>query len=124
MLQADTGEETTRSTLTGPGRIIGSPRYMSPEQADGQAVDAPSDVFSFGLVMFEALTGRLPFAGRSRKDYLKNLAADEAETLPASVPARVSAVTGTELLIPKGITLILSAGTLNSASSCCFMRSV
>jgi serine/threonine protein kinase len=92
LMQPDTGEETTRSTLTGAGLIIGSPRYMSPEQAAGEAVDARSDIFSFGLVMFEALTGRLPFTGRSRKEYFKNLAADDAEGLPPEVPPRLRAI--------------------------------
>jgi serine/threonine protein kinase/Tol biopolymer transport system component len=92
LMQADTGDETTRSTLTGAGFIIGSPRYMSPEQASGEAVDARSDIFSFGLVMFEALTGRLPFSGTSRKEYFKNLVAHDADELPAAVPPRLRAV--------------------------------
>ena len=65
---------------------------MSPEQASGEPVDARSDVFSFGVVIFEALTGRLPFNGETRRDYLKNLIATQPEPLPPPVPAALRAV--------------------------------
>jgi serine/threonine protein kinase/tetratricopeptide (TPR) repeat protein len=49
--------------ITGANMMIGTPEYMSPEQVDGKEADARSDIYSLGIVLFEMLTGRLPFEG-------------------------------------------------------------
>ncbi len=56
-------DSSTEMTLA--GQVIGTPKYMSPEQANGLETDHRSDIYSLGIVIFEMLTGRVPFSGNS-----------------------------------------------------------
>jgi formylglycine-generating enzyme required for sulfatase activity/dienelactone hydrolase len=66
---------------TTPGMIMGTVAYMSPEQAEGKPVDAPSDIFSFGSVLYEILTGRRAFQGQSSAALLASVMRDEPKPL-------------------------------------------
>ena len=67
---ASTGDPTKDKTLTASGTVVGTPLYMPPEQATGVSVDLPVDVYAMGCVLFEMLTGHLPFDGESRLELL------------------------------------------------------
>ena len=66
----------TVEPLTGEGRIIGTVAYMSPEQAQGKPVDARSDVFSLGILLFEMATGQRPFQGDTSMSVLSAIIKD------------------------------------------------
>ena len=69
------------SQMTLAGSVLGTPDYMSPEQVRGEASDARSDLFSFGIMLFEALTGRRPFTVDNAQGTLYRLVNEEAPPL-------------------------------------------
>ncbi len=84
--------EAATATRTVPGAIMGTVDYMSPEQAQGREVDARSDIFSFGLVLYEMLCGQRAFQGDSWISTLTAILHDEPRSLRdinAAIPALV-----------------------------------
>jgi predicted Ser/Thr protein kinase len=71
---------------TQAGFVLGTLRYMSPEQARGQAVDHRSDIFSLGIVLYEMVTGQLPFGGNTALDTLHAIAYEETRPMTALRP--------------------------------------
>ncbi len=68
--EVDTQADTMMQAGTAPGIIMGTLRYMSPEQARGMPVDARTDIFSIGVVLYEMITGRAPFSGETTSDVI------------------------------------------------------
>ncbi|MES1244858.1 MAG: serine/threonine-protein kinase [Acidobacteriota bacterium] len=71
------GAAIDEATLTGTGLILGTPSYMSPEQALGHEIDFRSDLFSFGTLLFEMATGQRPFRGESSGETVAALLRDD-----------------------------------------------
>ena len=70
---------------TGAGQVLGSPYYISPEQAQGQRVDARTDLYSLGVMFYEMLTGQRPYGGRSALDIMEQHANAPVPRLPDNV---------------------------------------
>ena len=86
----------TTPAMTQAGVILGTAAYMAPEQARGRAVDKRTDIWAFGCVLYEMLTGRPAFAGETKPDTLAGVLVHEADwrRLPASTPAVIRRLLG------------------------------
>lgn len=93
-------QEPDESHLTQVGGAVGTPKYMSPEQAKGQRGDSRSDVFSAGVVLYELLTGRLPFDGDNQFVIIHQIVSHEPvqpSILNPELPASLDAVMASAL---------------------------
>jgi len=82
---------TITANYTRPGVVLGTAAYMSPEQARGRALDRRTDIWSFGCVLFECLTGAGPFAGETTTDVIAKIMERDPDydTLPDRTPPRI-----------------------------------
>lgn len=79
-------EDSTQALLTTPGMIIGTVPYMSPEQVKGEKLDARSDIFSFGAVLYEMLSGQRAFAAKSNAEIISAILTREPPPVHESLP--------------------------------------
>jgi len=85
-------QETMSMALTGKGEILGTLNYMSPEQVQGKEADARSDIFSFGLVLYEALTGRSAFRAENPASLIAAILKEQPEPLERLAPVAPAAL--------------------------------
>jgi serine/threonine protein kinase/Tol biopolymer transport system component len=83
---------TAVPTLTVEGTILGTLQYMAPEQIEGQEADARSDIFSFGAVIYEMVTGILPFTGRSQTSLIAAILKEDPPSLQTRQPLTPAAL--------------------------------
>ena len=83
---SDISEDATRKVLTDPGMVIGTVGYMSPEQVRGEKTDHRSDIFSFGAILHEMITGRRAFKRETHPETMAAILREEPEALSASNP--------------------------------------
>ncbi|HKY37492.1 MAG TPA: serine/threonine-protein kinase [Polyangiaceae bacterium] len=74
--------------LTQEGMVFGTPEFMSPEQAQGKTLDARSDIYSLAVILYEVLTGKLPFTARTPMEYIQKHVTDSIISLSDRVPDR------------------------------------
>ena len=93
-ISSDLSDQPT-AVKTAPGLVMGTVQYMSPEQAVGQAIDARSDVWSFGVVLYEMTTGRKPFMGATTGetiDQIRHSQPDAIARFNYAIPAELERI--------------------------------
>jgi hypothetical protein len=122
-----------QAMMTGVGMLLGTAAYMSPEQAKGRPADKRSDIWAFGCVLYEMLTGKRPFEGEDVSDTLANVLKTEPDwsALPSEIPPamrtllqscltkdrqrRVADISTALFVLDKGASLAPPAGTVSAA---------
>jgi serine/threonine-protein kinase len=87
-ISKSSSDEDAETSLTGPAEMIGSPRYMSPEQVRGEGVDHRSDIWALGVILYRFLSGAAPFGGKGRgiSGALTSIVMDSPQPLAQLVP--------------------------------------
>lgn len=80
------------SSQTNLGTIIGTADYMSPEQAQGKEVDARTDIFSFGVVLYQMMSGKLPFEGKTIQEMIDSILKNDPKPLSSEIPTEISQI--------------------------------
>ena len=87
-----TGAATIEDMRTRAGVVLGTTAYMSPEQAIGRELDVRSDIFSFGILLYEALGGHRPFIGPSQPDIVHAILQGTPAPLPTTLPSALRSI--------------------------------
>jgi serine/threonine-protein kinase len=95
VLEQESGGPTVIDRLTESGAVVGTLSYMSPEQLRDESLDESTDLFSFGIVLYEMITGKLPFAGVNSFEVAASILKDKAmkiARLPNDMPQGIKAI--------------------------------
>ena len=123
---AGLGTEHTATGQTLPGQILGTAAYMSPEQILGQKIDQRSDLFAFGIVLYEILTGHHPWIRKSQVDTLHAILHDDPPPMSAGSATAPGLLAVAQKLLRKNpderyssAEEVLAALTANAARDLC-----
>ncbi len=86
------GQEGDPKGLTQSGMVVGTPEYMSPEQGWGQSVDHRGDIYALGVIIFELLTGKIPFSGTTMMEILNRHMFEVPDVKHPNIPDEVGAI--------------------------------
>ena len=78
---------TLTRPITSEGMVMGTPQYMAPEQLEGKEADARSDVFAFGCVLYEMVTGKRAFEGKTRASVIAAILERDPPSVTGTAPA-------------------------------------
>ena len=84
--QTSMGEQATVAALTGAHTVVGTPQYMAPEQIEAREVDARTDIFAFGCVLYELITGHRAFDGKTSSSVMAAVLATKPRPIDELVP--------------------------------------